>query len=178
MNAPGGANSCEKGLDLSSRGGNLEEAMSAETGKYVRFGAAISVIVLALCYLAYTGVQESKSYYVTIQELHGLGDSAYTKKLRVGGSVQPHSIHQNGTHADFVLTEKDPKSGVENSLPVKYRGTEPPPDTFKDDALALVVGEYRSDGFFYAKEIQAKCASKYAPQQQGTPAAAPSSKGY
>jgi cytochrome c-type biogenesis protein CcmE len=152
--------------------------MSAETGKYVRFGTAISLIVLALCYLAYTGVQESKSYYVTIQELQTLGDSAYTKHLRVGGSVQPHSIHQSGTHADFVMTEKDPKSGVESSLRVSYKGTEPPPDTFKDDALALVVGEYGHDGVFHAREIQAKCASKYAPQQQGTPAAAPSSKGY
>jgi cytochrome c-type biogenesis protein CcmE len=153
--------------------------MSAETKKFARFGIAIALIVLSLGYLAYTGVQESKSYYVTIAELGTMGNNAYTRHLRVGGSVQPGSIHQMGTNADFMLTEKDPKTGEAHTLKVNYKGTQPPPDTFKDDALALVVGKYGHDGVFQAEEIQAKCASKYAPQQQGTPAAAaPSSKGY
>src|SRR5205807_3707851 len=65
-------------------------------------------ILISLGYLAYTGVQESKSYYVTINELNKMGDNAYTKRLRVGGNVQPGSIHQVGTNADFVLIEQDP----------------------------------------------------------------------
>jgi cytochrome c-type biogenesis protein CcmE len=56
-------------------------------------------------------------------------------------------------------------------LNVVYNGTEPPPDTFKDNAQALAAGNYGRDGVFHAKEIQAKCASKYAPQQQTVPAA-------
>ena len=36
--------------------------MSQQSSKYVRFGAAITLIVISLAYLAYTGVQESKSY--------------------------------------------------------------------------------------------------------------------
>jgi cytochrome c-type biogenesis protein CcmE len=63
-----------------------------------------------------------------------------------------------------VLVENDQK------LNVVYNGTEPPPDTFKDDAQALAEGNFNRDGVFYAKQIQAKCASKYAPQQQGAPA--------
>ena len=39
----------------------------------MRFGAVIAVIVVSLGYLAYTGVQDSKSYYVTIKELNGMG---------------------------------------------------------------------------------------------------------
>jgi cytochrome c-type biogenesis protein CcmE len=145
--------------------------MAPQNRKFVRFGVAIAIIVVSLGYLAYTGVQESKSYYVTIKELHGLGDNAYTKRLRVGGSVQPGSIRQAGTNADFVLVEQDPRTpGEVQSLRVSYKGTEPPPDTFKDEAQALVVGEFGRDGVFHAHEIQAKCASKYAPQQQGTAA--------
>jgi cytochrome c-type biogenesis protein CcmE len=145
--------------------------MAPQNRKFVRFGVAIAIIVVSLGYLAYTGVQESKSYYVTIKELHGLGDNAYTKRLRVGGNVQPGSIRQAGTNADFVLVEQDPRTpGQVQSLRVSYKGTEPPPDTFKDDAQALVVGEFGKDGVFHAHEIQAKCASKYAPQQQGTAA--------
>jgi cytochrome c-type biogenesis protein CcmE len=62
---------------------------------------------------------------------------------------------------------------------VVYKGSEPPPDTFKDNAQALAMGVYKKDGVFYANELQAKCASKYAPQQPGAaPAAQQPSKGY
>src|SRR2546430_13998031 len=105
--------------------------MSPQTNKFLKFGSAMVAILLALGYLAYTGVQESKSYYVTIKELHGMGDGAFTKRLRVAGNVQPGSIKRSGTHVDFILVEQN------MSLPVSYAGTEPPPDTFKDNSQAL-----------------------------------------
>jgi cytochrome c-type biogenesis protein CcmE len=150
--------------------------MAPQQAKYVRFGVVIVVIVLALGYLAYTGVQESKSYYVTIKELHSMGDGAFTKRLRVAGNVEPGSIHQAGTHASFVIVEDDPQTKEHQTLRVSYTGTEPPPDTFKDNSQALVLGEYGKDGVFHAREIQAKCASKYAPQQGASASNAPSSK--
>src|SRR6266568_6068580 len=134
--------------------------MSSQTSKFLKFGSAMALIVLALGYLAYTGVQESKSYYVTIKELRGMGNEAYNKRLRVAGNVQPGSIRRTGTNVNFVLVEND------QILNVVYSGTEPPPDTFKDNAQALAEGSFGRDGMFYAKQIQAKCASKYAPQQQ------------
>ena len=133
--------------------------MSSQSSKILKFGGATLVIVVALGYLAYTGVQESKSYYVTIKELQGMGDGAYTKRLRVAGNVQPGSIKRNGTRVEFVLIEQD------RTLPVVYTGTEAPPDTFKDNSQALAEGSFGKDGVFHAKGIQAKCASKYAPQQ-------------
>jgi cytochrome c-type biogenesis protein CcmE len=137
--------------------------MSSQSSKFLKFGGAMVAILLALGYLAYTGVQESKSYYVTIKELHGMGDSAYTKRLRVAGNVQPGSIKRSGTNMSFVLVEND------QLLNVVYTGTEPPPDTFKDNAQALAEGSFSRDGVFQAKQIQAKCASKYAPQNAMTP---------
>ena len=57
------------------------------------------------------------------------------------------------------------------TLQVNYQGAEPPPDTFKDDAQALAIGTYGRDGVFHANQLQAKCASKYAPAPgQTTPA--------
>ncbi|HEY1463457.1 MAG TPA: cytochrome c maturation protein CcmE [Terriglobales bacterium] len=138
--------------------------MSSETGKYLKFGAAIVVVLLSLGYLAYTGVQESKSYYVTIKELHGMGNDAYSKRLRVAGNVEPGSIKRDGTHLEFVLIENEQK------LSVIYTGTEAAPDTFKDNSQALATGKFGHDGVFHANEIQAKCASKYAPQNPGQPA--------
>ena len=138
--------------------------MSRDTSKYLKFGSATVVILLALGYLAYTGVQESKSYYVTIEELRAMGDSAYIKRLRVGGNVQPGSIKRTGTKVEFVLAEND------QLLNVVYSGTEAPPDTFKDKSQALAEGSFGHDGVFHAKQLQAKCASKYAPQQPTAPA--------
>jgi cytochrome c-type biogenesis protein CcmE len=139
--------------------------MSDQTSKFLKFGGATALILISLGYLAYTGVQESKSYYVTIKELHGMGASAYTKRLRVAGNVQPGSIKRTGTKVEFVLVEQD------LSLPVVYSGTEAPPDTFKDNSQALAEGSFGHDGVFHAKQLQAKCASKYAPQQPGAPGA-------
>ena len=138
-------------------------SMSSETSKYLKFGGATMIILLSLAYLAYTGVQESKSYYVTIKELRGMGDSAYTKRLRVAGNVQPGSIRRTGTKVEFVLIEN------EQLLSVIYSGTEAPQDTFKDSSQALAEGSFGRDGVFHAKGLQAKCASKYAPQQPGAP---------
>src|ERR1700721_152663 len=135
--------------------------MSSQGKTYLKFSAATVVIVCLLGYLAYTGVQDSKSYYVTISELHKMGNGAYSKRLRVAGNVQPGSIKRTGTHVQFVLVEQD------QLLSVDYTGTEAPPDTFKDDSQALADGSFGRDGVFHAKGLQANGASKYAP---GTPA--------
>jgi cytochrome c-type biogenesis protein CcmE len=141
--------------------------MSSETGKYLKFGSVTVLILLSLGYLAYTGVQDSKSYYVTIKELNGMGNEAYSKRLRVAGNVVPGSIKRSGTRVDFQLKEN------ELVLPVSYTGTEAPPDTFKDDSQALADGSFGRDGVFHAKQLQAKCASKYSPKPGATPAAEP-----
>jgi cytochrome c-type biogenesis protein CcmE len=126
--------------------------------------AAMVVILATVVYLALTGARDNKSYYVTIGELQGMGNKAYVRHLRVAGNVEPGSIHRVGTYVDFTLLEQSKK------LNVSYKGVEPPPDTFKDDSQALAVGTYGKDGVFHATQLQAKCASKYAP---AAPKAAP-----
>ncbi|MGC2636403.1 MAG: cytochrome c maturation protein CcmE [Acidobacteriaceae bacterium] len=126
-----------------------------------RIAVAVAVVLGAILYLAVTGAEANKSYYVTIQELQTMGNKAYTRNLRVAGSVQPGTITRDGSHANFVLVEYDRK------LQVAYTGEEPPPDTFKDNSQALAIGTYGRDGVFHATGLQAKCASKYAPAQPG-----------
>ena len=149
------------------------------TGNTARIGFATVVILGTVAWLATTGYNSNKSYYVTIAELGGLGDKAYQDQLRVEGFVVPGSIEQNGTHVDFVMNEfesHNPKAPSGRLLKITYKGSEPPPDTFKDDSQALADGSYGRDGVFHASVLQAKCASKYAPagpnQPAGKPAAA------
>src|SRR6202021_2904399 len=134
-------------------------------GHTLRIGAAVVIILGTITYLAVTAVQANKSYYVTIQELQGMGNKAYTRHLRVAGNVQPGSIQHQGSDAEFVLVENT------RSLRVSYKGEEPPPDTFKDNSQALAIGTFGHDGVFHATQLQAKCASKYAPAPGQSPTA-------
>ncbi len=142
----------------------------AKSKTTIRVGIAVVVIVGTVAWLALSSVGSNKSYYVTIAELGGLGDKAYHSQLRLEGFVKPGSIQQNGTHVEFVLNEFEShtaNAGQGRTVRVEYKGSEPPPDTFKDDAQALAQGTYGKDGVFHASTLQAKCASKYAPAQAG-----------
>jgi cytochrome c-type biogenesis protein CcmE len=130
-----------------------------------KFIVASLIIVGVVTWLAISAGSQSKSYYVTITELQAMGNKAYTRNLRVAGNVQPGSITHVGTNASFTLLEQG------KTLRVNYQGVEPPPDAFKDDSQALAIGTYRRDGVFHATQLQAKCASKYAPAAK--PGAAP-----
>jgi len=122
--------------------------------KQAKFAVGISVIVVALACLAWLGYGESKTYYHTIAELESLKGAELSRRMRVGGTVAPGSIHHFTGRVDFVL------EGEGKSLPVSYVGSDPLPDTFVDKSQALVEGR-PTDGRFVAEVVQAKCASKY-----------------
>ena len=131
-----------------------------------RIGLAVVIVLGVIAWLAVSGIQSNKSYYVTISELQGMGAKAYTRHLRVAGNVEPGSIERNGTHAQFVLVEL----GKQAAGRVCRRGA----------AARYLQGQCAGaghrhlgrDGVFHATELQAKCASKYAPAQKpGAPAA-------
>jgi cytochrome c-type biogenesis protein CcmE len=133
----------------------------------IKIIVAAVLILGTVGWLSYTGVDKTKEYYVTISELNSMGNKAYTRHLRVAGNVAPGTIQRDGTNAQFTLLEQG------RTLKVVYQGSEPPPDTFKDDAQALAVGTYGRDGVFHATQLQAKCASKYAPAKPGASPAGP-----
>lgn len=130
---------------------------------YLKFGILMVLIVGSLVWLAVGGIKDTKTYYKTIPELKQMGSAAQGQRLRVGGDVKPGSIAKNGGRVSFVL-HQDAKT-----LNVVYAGTDPLPDTFKDNAQALADGRLGPDGVFEASKIQAKCASKYEakPSQRG-----------
>jgi cytochrome c-type biogenesis protein CcmE len=123
--------------------------------KKTRFIVGITAVLVAVGYLAVSGFEDGKSYYITVSELSTMGDEAHGLRLRVAGTVAPGTIETQGFETRFTLEQ----AGL--LLPVIYTGKEPLPDTFMDEAQAVVDGELGRDGTFEAKKIQAKCASKY-----------------
>ena len=120
---------------------------------YLKFGSLIVAILVTLGLIAKSSISDSSSYYKTIAELQKM-TKGKDHRLRVGGTVSD-TIVRHGKEVQFTLTEDN------LTLPVVYAGTEPLPDTFKPEALALVDGKMGADGVFHATNIQAKCASKY-----------------
>lgn len=126
--------------------------------KYGKFAVLMAIIVGSLGFLAYSGIKGSTTYYKTITELRQMNAAEQARHVRVGGDVQGNSIkHEAGAVVFNLVQDKQ-------ILTVAYEGRDPLPDTFRDGAQALADGHLGPDGVFHASEIQAKCASKYAPK--------------
>ena len=126
--------------------------------KKLRITFGIAGILAALIFFAVSGFQEGKAYYLTLEELDKMGSAATGKRLKVAGRVAVGSIEGSGRTLSFTLEQN------EATLPIRYTGSSPVPDTFKDGTEAVVEGRYLQGGVFEADKIQAKCASKYEAQ--------------
>lgn len=118
-----------------------------------QFGAGIAIIIATISWLAYSGIQESKTYYVTVSELLAAPE-AHHRRFRVAGDVEAGSIRRSVGRVEFRLQQ-----GAD-TVPVVYTGVEPLPDTLVDGAQAVADGRFEN-GTFHAEFVQAKCASKY-----------------
>ena len=125
------------------------------SGRKIRFAAGVVIILGAILFFVFSGFQEGKAYYRTLDELDAMGAETGGKRLRVAGRVTDGSVQRQGSRLEFQLEQEKLR------IDVVYTGTRPVPDTFKDGIDAVVEGYRRPDGTFEADQIQAKCASKY-----------------
>jgi cytochrome c-type biogenesis protein CcmE len=116
------------------------------------------IIIGAIAYLMFSGINDSMVYYYTVSELMAKADSLDGRGVRVSGYVEPGSVQRTAGAPEirFVVFEKQ----SDETVPVVYRGTVP--DTFKENAEVVVEGTYRTgDRVFQANTLLAKCPSKY-----------------
>jgi cytochrome c-type biogenesis protein CcmE len=113
------------------------------------------IIVAALFWLGFIGFEESKAYYITVDEYSSMQESLHGKTVRLAGDVVAGSIDRTKPQMEFII------SSGKSRIKVRYIGKDIIPDTFTDDSKALVEGTVGEDGVFQARHIEAKCASKY-----------------
>lgn len=123
--------------------------------KKLKFVAGAAIIVASVVLLALSGMEESKAYYQTVQELKSMGPRSEGIRVRVAGIVVPGSITRRDEGVSFQISQ------ASDILPIHYVGRDPLPDTLVDEAEAVVEGYLQGDGNFEAHTVQAKCASKY-----------------
>jgi len=121
------------------------------------------IIVAALVYLIYGGMQDAMVYFVTPSELKAQESKSQGKFLRLGGMVVKGSLHRNsdGLSYRFQLTDGNAR------IPVYFHGI--PPDLFADGKGAVVEGKIGKAGLFIATTIMAKHAEDYSPADHGKP---------
>lgn len=122
---------------------------------YIKFGSLAAIVIGTLTWLAVGGIQETQSYFKTLEEVEKMDAKMKTKRLRIGGFIEPGSIQRVGSEVKFTITQNERK------LNVLYTGSDALPDTFKDGAEALAEGKLENDGVLHASTLSAKCASKY-----------------
>ncbi len=125
--------------------------MAAKT-KFILGGL---VIIAALAWLGFVGFQESKAYYITLDEYRSMSKELQGRNLKIAGDVVAGSIDRTQPQMEFLI------GSPKETLRVRYVGKEVIPDTFQEGAKVLVEGSVASDGVFQARHIEAKCASKY-----------------
>ncbi len=120
-----------------------------------RIVLGIALIIGVAGYLAYTGFDEGRAYYLTCDEVAADEANLVGDHIRLAGTVVDGTIQREGDVLLFDLEYEGTR------YPVRYVGLDPVPDTFKDGVDAVVDGFLTTDGHFEGQKIQAKCASKY-----------------
>ena len=123
--------------------------------KKTKFIIGGAIIILAIAYLIYTGVQSSASYFLTVDELYAKGVEMENRTVRVSGKVDATTINFN--NRDLLLAF-DVMSESGQRMAVVFNG--PKPDQMREGAEAILEGKY--DGkTFTAQSLLLKCPSRY-----------------
>lgn len=120
-----------------------------------RFFAAGGILLLAVGFLIYNGMQGTSAFYMTVEELHASPAAADGKQIKVGGDVVAGSIVRTGIGEELRFTITDGVSEID----IVYDGAAP--DIFADHAEVIATGTVNADGTFVATELLTKCPSRF-----------------
>jgi cytochrome c-type biogenesis protein CcmE len=121
----------------------------------VRLAAVVAVVAACVGYLIYSASGGAAEYYLTVSELRS--QQPASGDVRVAGIVENDVVRSDGgLHVRF--TEKDSTSTVL----VDYSG--PVPDIFQPGITVVAEGRLGADGVFHARQLLAKCPSRFSTQ--------------
>jgi cytochrome c-type biogenesis protein CcmE len=129
--------------------------------KRKRFLIGGLVIVGALSYIMYGGMQQAMVYFKMPSELKAEETSSRDKFLRLGGMVVQGSLKADVNNLTYRFELSDGAAAI----PVYFKGI--PPDLFTEGKGAVVEGRIGADGVFQATTIMAKHAEEYSPHTEG-----------
>jgi len=139
-----------------------------------KFGIGAAVLVAAVGYLMWAGVDQSSAYYFTIEEFLPQREAMAGQGIRLAGRVTPGSLSKKtsakGTEMKFSVGDfTDEETAPVDTVAVEYTGVVP--DMFDEGRDVIIEGTY-ANGVVLAKSVMTSCPSKYEPELEGQQAAA------
>ena len=147
--------------------------MSRQKRKIISGLVTLGLIIGGITYLFYSSAGEAFEYYKHVDEIMANPTQWSHKHVQMHGFVQPGSIKKRFDKEHQTIEYKFQVVNCGSEMEARYSGTVP--DTFKDRAEVVLKGKL-DDGRFDAREISAKCPSKYSARPDG-PAATLCTKG-
>lgn len=133
--------------------------------RYYKFGVGACLLVVAIGYLMYAGLQQSSTYYFTIDEFLPHRDDLAGQGVRVAGRVATGSLVKTtsarGTEMTFAIGDFKGAGEAGETVRVAYNGIVP--DMFAEGRDVIIEGRY-ADGMLHAQQIMTSCPSKYEPK--------------
>jgi cytochrome c-type biogenesis protein CcmE len=134
--------------------------MATRQQRAVRVVVSAAVIIGAFSVLFFAMAQKDALFYKHVDEVMASPDQWYGKSLQLHGFVDG-TILQKPNTLDYRFSVKAGNAVVLAS----YSGIVP--DTFKTGSEVVLTGQLMPDGF-HAKDVMAKCPSKYTPADPAT----------
>lgn len=117
---------------------------------------AISLFVLGIGYMVWSGVSQNSMYFLNVSEALAM-EKGEINSARLFGNVAANNIvrPQNGVGVDFHLVDI---AKPDEYIQVSYKGVVP--ETFEAGSEVIIEGQMKGD-VFHAKTLMTKCPSKY-----------------
>ena len=138
--------------------------MSRQRRKIISGIITLSLLVGGVIYLFASSAGEAFEYYKHVDEITANPSQWEHKHVQMHGFVAPGTIFKKLDKQHQQIEYKFMAINCGQQMEVRYSGTVP--DTFKDRAEVVVKGSL-ADGYFDAREISAKCPSKYQARPDG-----------
>lgn len=147
---------------------------------HTKYVIAAVLLVAAVVYLIISSTGSQAHYFATIDELRAQGNKAVGRKMTVSGAILGDSIRYDASipQVTFTIVEvpgdlkeieragglaKVLHDAVANPsasrLVIVYRDVKP--DLLRGEAQAIIRGQLKEDGRFYADQVLLKCPSRY-----------------
>jgi cytochrome c-type biogenesis protein CcmE len=138
--------------------------MSRQNRKIISGLVTLGLLVGGVAYLFASSAGEAFEYYKHVDEILAQPGQWEHKRVQMHGFVVPGSISRKLDKEHQQVEYKFRAVNCGKEMEVRYAGTVP--DTFKDRAEVVLKGTI-ADGTFQARDISAKCPSKYQARPDG-----------
>jgi cytochrome c-type biogenesis protein CcmE len=129
---------------------------------------AVVALLLAgvgLAVVAFGNIGQNLVFYWTPGEMLAQGSKAYGATIRLGGVVQPGSLHWDAGHTQLTFRVADSEKPGAPSVLVQSRET--PPQMFRERIGVVVEGTFDRSQTFASSRLMVNHSNEYRPPKPG-----------